>query len=106
MSIPPKIVTPRGKEYAVRLATEIGGPEVDAFGALDLGEREILIREGLPEPIQLETLVHEMIHLADHDCRRAGRYQQGLTEEQTEALGTAMYHMLATAGLIAGSPVG
>lgn len=106
VSLPDRITAPNGDVYTVVYEEDMTrlGADMDVFGALDMDDKIIYIWDGVPYPVQMETLIHELIHIADYDAVEEGWYPGIMSEEQTEVVAGSLFDMLASSGLLVGIP--
>lgn len=75
-----------GKSIKVRTLSKSRMP--DALGLCLYDVQEIRIRRGMPRETAIDTLIHECVHMIDHEM------MIGLSEEQVTKLGTGLAHLL------------
>ena len=73
-------LTVRGSRWKVRWVNTLA----DNYGVCDYGKREIRIAKGQPTEVELDTIVHELLHAALPDL------DEPAIAETAEALATAL----------------
>lgn len=73
------------KHYKVKKEQNLHESEVELQGEIRYLEQEIALREDITEEAKEATLMHECVHALDE------MYGIGLSEEQVERLGNALY---------------
>lgn len=81
-----KSLTLFGKKVKVKTLSKSKMPE--ALGLCLYNDQEIHIRKGMPFETTVDTLIHECVHMVDHEM------MIGLSEEQVTKLGTGIAHLL------------